>query len=37
MQTNHPAPPNALDANRQGHIGRGAERVDGSLKSSLGA
>jgi xanthine dehydrogenase YagR molybdenum-binding subunit len=32
MQMDQPAPPNALDANRQGHIGRGAERVDGRLK-----
>jgi xanthine dehydrogenase YagR molybdenum-binding subunit len=29
---NQPAPPNALDDNRHGHIGRAADRVDGRLK-----
>ncbi len=32
MQMNHPAPPNALDHNRNGQIGRAADRVDGRLK-----
>ena len=32
MQMNQPAPPNALDDNRHGQIGRPADRVDGRLK-----
>ena len=32
MQMAQPALPSALDDNRQGHIGRGADRVDGRLK-----
>ena len=32
MQMNQPAPPNALDANRQGLMGRDLDRVDGPLK-----
>lgn len=32
MQMNQPAPPNALDANRQGLVGLGLDRVDGPQK-----
>jgi CO/xanthine dehydrogenase Mo-binding subunit len=32
MQMNQPAPPNALDANAQGLIGLGMDRVDGPDK-----
>ncbi len=32
MQMDQPAPPNAIDDNRQGHIGRAVDRVDGRLK-----
>ena len=32
MQMNQPAPPNALDDNRNGQIGRAADRVDARLK-----
>jgi xanthine dehydrogenase YagR molybdenum-binding subunit len=32
MDMNQPAPPNALDENRQGLIGRAMDRVDGHLK-----
>ncbi len=32
MQMNQPAPPNPLDQNRHGQIGRAADRVDGRLK-----
>ncbi len=32
MKMNQPAPPNALDLNRHGQIGRPADRVDGRLK-----
>jgi len=32
MQMDQPAPPNAIDDNRQGHIGRAADRVDGRFK-----
>ena len=32
MEMNEPAPPNAIDENRQGLIGRPMDRVDGALK-----
>ncbi len=32
MEMNKPAPPNALDQNRHGQIGRAVDRVDGRLK-----
>lgn len=32
MQMNRPAPPNPIDDNRHGQIGRAADRVDGRLK-----
>jgi xanthine dehydrogenase YagR molybdenum-binding subunit len=34
MEMNQPAPPNALDENRHGHIGRALDRVDGPQKVS---
>jgi xanthine dehydrogenase YagR molybdenum-binding subunit len=37
MEMNEPAPPNALDQNRHGQIGRAADRVDGRLKVTGGA
>lgn len=37
MQMNQPAPPNALDQNRHGQIGRAADRVEGRLKVTGGA